>query len=418
MVINKQRKMMLLGIQGLPHSGNSRSQALVGAYVDPRRRQANKPKPFSRFFHGGFARSCWGVIFCLSLCGSCLPSLHASAQQVVASSKGSELPDAPRPNPLQIPTAPPSQGEAYASLTGVVYDQSGAAVAQARITLSDGRATELIATSDSNGRFSFPRVAPGKYRLRAMSNGLGTYQSDELALAGGENRDLQQVRLPMASTSANVEVFATQHQVAEAQVHLEEKQRVLGIVPNFYSSYIWNAAPLTPRLKTGLALRSILDPVAFVSAAGLAGVEQYHNTFPGYGRGAEGYGKRYGAAYADGAIDRLLGSAVFPSLFHQDPRYFYKGNGSARSRALYAIEATVITRGDNGRSQPNYSHILGNFAAAGASNIYRSPQDRSASLTFRNGLIITGSNAATNLLREFLLRKLTRNVPVSSQPNP
>jgi hypothetical protein len=82
------------------------------------------------------------------------------------------------------------------------------------------------------------------------------------------------------------------------------------------------------------------------------------------------------------------------------------------------VKSTVITRGDNGRLQPNYSHVLGNFAAAGISNLYRSPQDRTASLTFRNGLIITGSNAVTNLIREFVLRKLTHNVPVSSGQNP
>jgi hypothetical protein len=162
----------------------------------------------------------------------------------------------------------------------------------------------------------------------------------------------------------------------------------------------------------------MLDPVAFVAAGGLAAVEQYHNTFPGYGSGATGYAKRYGAAYADGAIDRFLGSALLPTLFHQDPRYFYKGNGSVSSRALYAVKSTVITRGDNGQLQPNYSHVLGNFAAAGISNLYRSPQDRTASLTFRNGLIITATNAVTNLVREFVLRKFTGNVPVSSGQNP
>jgi hypothetical protein len=385
-----------------------------------RRCEVSDPPSSVHLCHVIFARQFWIVILCLALCGICVPSLHASPQQqVAASSTPGELPDAPVANPLQTPPASSSQVGAYASLAGIACDQSGAVVPEARITLSDGRgATELTAISDPNGRFSFPRVAPGRYRVKATSNGLGTYLSEEIVLAAGENRDLQQIRLPMAAANANVEVFATQHEVAEAQVHLAEKQRVLGIVPNFYSSYIWNATPLTPRLKTGLALRSILDPVAFVAAAGLAGVEQYHNTFPGYGRGADGYAKRYGAAYADGAIDRILGSAVFPSLFHQDPRYFYKGSGGTRSRALYAVEATVITRGDNGHSQPNYSHILGNFAAAGISNIYRSPQDRGASLTFRNGLIITGSNAVTNLLREFVLRKLTRNVPVSSQQKP
>jgi hypothetical protein len=339
-------------------------------------------------------------------------SPHVSAQATaVASAAAAELPDAPSVSASQIAQR--------ASLTGTVVDQSGAAISGARVSLSSSAGKDEQATvSDANGKFTFPQLAPGTYRVKAASPGLGTYASSEITLAPGDNRDLQQLVLPLSSTTSNVEVFANQNEVAEAQVHLAEKQRVLGVIPNFYSSYIWDAAPLTPRLKTGLALRSILDPVAFIAAGGLAAVEQYHNTFPGYGSGASGYAKRYGAAYADGAIDRLVGSALLPTLFHQDPRYFYKGTGSVSSRALYAVKSTVITRGDNGRLQPNYSHILGNFAAAGISNLYRSPQDRTASLTFRNGLIITATNAVTNLVREFVLRRFTKNVPVSSGQNP
>jgi hypothetical protein len=109
---------------------------------------------------------------------------------------------------------------------------------------------------------------------------------------------------------------------------------------------------------------------------------------------------------------------MLPSIFHQDPRYFYKGSGSITSRTLYAISQTVVCRGDDGRSEPNYSHVLGNFAAAGISNLYRSPEDRSASLTIRNGFIITGSNAVGNLVREFILRKLTPKVPDYARGKP
>ena len=201
-------------------------------------------------------------------------------------------------------------------------------------------------------------------------------------------------------------------------VKAAEQQRVFGILPNFYSSYIWDAAPMTTKQKFGLALRSTTDPVAFMIAGGVAGVEHWHNTFPGYGRGTEGYLKRYGAAYADNMVGRMVGSAILPSLLHQDPRYFYKGSGSITSRALYAIAQTVICRGDDGHSEPNYSHVLGNFAAAGISNLYRAPEDRSASLTIRNAFIITGSNAIGNLLREFILRKTTPEVPDYAQGKP
>ncbi len=197
------------------------------------------------------------------------------------------------------------------------------------------------------------------------------------------------VGIRIATKTTTVGVVATQNDVAQAQVKEEEQQRILGFLPNYYTSYIWTAAPMTRKLKFTLALRTATDPVMFLVVAGVAGVEQSHKTFPGYGQGFEGYAKRYGASYADTVSGRMFGSAIFPVLFHQDPRYFYRGSGSTRSRLLYALISTVICRGDNGQLEPNYSHVLGSFAAAGLSNVYRAPQDRQANLTFRNGLIIT-----------------------------
>ncbi|PYX86916.1 MAG: hypothetical protein DMG67_20245 [Acidobacteria bacterium] len=95
----------------------------------------------------------------------------------------------------------------------------------------------------------------------------------------------------------------------------------------------------------------------------------------------------------------------------QDPRYFYKGQGSKGSRFLYAISSAVIAKGDNGRWQPNYSGILGNLASGGISNLYYPKTDRGVALTFENALIRTGSNAIANLVQEFLIRKLTPHVP-------
>jgi hypothetical protein len=220
------------------------------------------------------------------------------------------------------------------------------------------------------------------------------------------------------TTRTTVQVAATLNEVAQAQVEEQEKQRMLGFVPNYYTSYIWDATPMTSKLKFGLAFRSALDPFNFLVSAGIAGAEQSHKTFPGYGQGAEGFAKRFGASYADTLGHRMLSSAIFPAILRQDPRYFYHGSGSVRSRAAYAVMSTIVTRGDNGRQQLNYSQLLGNFAAAGLSNVYRAPSDRQASLTLRNGLIITGSAAVTNLLREFLSRKLTRNLPPHATGKP
>ncbi|MEP6643852.1 MAG: carboxypeptidase-like regulatory domain-containing protein [Acidobacteriaceae bacterium] len=314
-------------------------------------------------------------------------------------------------------------GPSSASISGVVLDPSGAVVRGATVKLAGtNAATERAVVADDQGGFLFSGLPAGTFKVTvASATGLTTFTSDPVTLAEGQKLELPPITLRITVASSDVHVVgtaATQEEVAQAQIQAQEKQRVLGIVPNFYSSYIWNAAPMTSKQKFGLALRSTTDPVAFMVAGGVAGVEQWHHTFPGYGRGTDGYLKRYGAAYADNMVGRMVGSAILPSLLHQDPRYFYKGSGSATSRALYAISQTVICRGDNGRSEPNYSHVLGNFAAAGISNLYRAPQDRSASLTFRNALIITGSNAIGNLVREFVLRKITPKVPDYAQGEP
>jgi len=138
-------------------------------------------------------------------------------------------------------------------------------------------------------------------------------------------------------------------------VQIAVHQRIDGVIPNFYSTYDWNAPPMQAKQKFQLSIRSIVDPVSFLTVAGIAGAQQYRDTFPAYGGGIEGYGKLYSAAFANHLSGVLLGRAVYPSIFHQDPRYFYKGKGGIRSRALYAISAAVIARGDDGRRKPNYS---------------------------------------------------------------
>jgi hypothetical protein len=175
---------------------------------------------------------------------------------------------------------------------------------------------------------------------------------------------------------------------------------------------------MTPKLKFKLTLRSTTDPVTFLVAAGLAGVEQKQDIFPGHGHGSEGYAKRFGAAYADTLVSKMVSRAILPTVLRQDPRYFYRGSGSIRSRIFYALAAAVITRGDNGQKQPNYSQVLGNFASSGISNLYRAPGDRTVSLTFRNGLIMTASGAVENLLREFFSRTLTSSVPPFANGKP
>jgi hypothetical protein len=240
---------------------------------------------------------------------------------------------------------------------------------------------------------------------------VGPSGSVSVELQGGQKSEVTLVSSGLPKQTTTVEVNATVEQIAAAQVHQEEQQRVLGFFPSYYTSYQWDAAPMTSKLKYNLAFRTLTDPVTFLGSAITAGAEQWHHTFPGYGLGAEGYAKRFGATYADTVTSRMLGSAVFPSLLHQDPRYFYRGSGTFRSRLLYAILSSVICRGDNGQMEPNYSHVAASFATAGLSNLYRAPQDRQAGMTIRNGFIILAGSAGANVFREFVARKLTPKVP-------
>ncbi len=177
-------------------------------------------------------------------------------------------------------------------------------------------------------------------------------------LEAGQAYIVPNIAIKIASTTTDVKVGVDTEEVAEVQIKEQEKQRVLGFIPNFYASYVPNAAPLSSKLKYQLAFRSVTDPISILGAGFMAGIYQASDQFSGYGQGAAGYGKRFGATYADQVIGTFVDGAILPSLFHQDPRYFYKGTGTKKSRLVYAIENAVICRGDNGQRQVNYSAII------------------------------------------------------------
>jgi hypothetical protein len=305
------------------------------------------------------------------------------------------------------------------SISGTVLDVNGGAILGAQVTLlALDRPVNRTVMSSDGGQFSFPELAPGRFKLTVTSTGFEQFTSAEIALYTNEKLILPEFRLSPATITTSVQVSVTQIEIATEQLQAEEQQRVLGILPNFYSSYIWDAAPLSSGQKFQLATRSLVDPLAFVGTGVFAAAEQWQNTFPGYGQGAQGYAKRYGAAYADEALSRMIGSAILPSLLHQDPRYFYRGTGSKKARALYAISQAVVCRGDDGKMQPNYSYVLGSFAAGGISNLYHPAGDRGAGLTIGNGFLNVGAHAIDNLAREFLFRKLTPKVPDYAQGKP
>jgi hypothetical protein len=298
-------------------------------------------------------------------------------------------------------------------------DPTGAVVGGARVKLTrEGQsASQEVLTSD-DGQFSFTNIRPGTFQLTVTATGFATKLSSG-TLRPGESYEVPQITLAVATAVTEVKVVPSQVELAEAQIKEEEKQRVLGFIPNFYVSYVPDAAPLTSKQKFELAWKSTLDPVSFGLIGAVAGIEQAANQFGGYGQGAEGYGRRYGAAFADSTIGTFIGGAILPSLLKQDPRYFYKGTGSKRSRFFYAAANAVICKGDNGRWQPNFSSLLGSLAAGGISNAYYPDKDRNGvGLTFENTAIGIAAGAASNLLQEFLIRKLTPNTPAPVPSTP
>ena len=320
-----------------------------------------------------------------------------------------DLPDAPGRESLSPQLVDP---QSSASISGFVLDINDGLVANATVSLvTDSGQVERVTAADNSGFFSFNNLRAGNFKVKITAPGLQPFESYEITLHTGERYQLPQIALPIASASVTVTVTATEEEIAQEQVIAEIQQRVFGIFPNFYTSFIWDAAPLKPKQKFHLAFRTAVDPVTFLTTGMLSGIQQGLDSFPEYGQGAEGYAKRYGADYADLFIGRMLGAAVFTSLFHQDPRYFYQGSGSIRSRAWHALSAAIICRGDNGHSQFNYSHILGNLAAGGISNFYRPAPNRGFSLAINNALLHTAANASGNLVREFGLRRITTKVP-------
>ena len=303
------------------------------------------------------------------------------------------------------------------TISGMVVDRTGATVVGARVRLT--RENQSIeAVSDNDGRFSFVNIGPGAFQLTTSSEGFATHRYSG-TLQSGQNCVVAPIALVVAAASTEVQVALSPADMAEAEIKDEEKQRILGFVPNFYVTYDPAAVPLKPKQKFELAWKATIDPVNFGLNGAVAGIEQATDAFSGYGQGAQGYAKRYGAGYADLVTSTFIGGAVLPSLFKQDPRYFYKGTGTKKSRVLYAIAMSVVCKGDNGHWQANYSAILGGLAAGGLSNLYYPETDRNgAGFTFENALIGIGTTAAANLLQEFVIRKLTPHAPSYAPVNP
>jgi len=300
---------------------------------------------------------------------------------------------------------PQAQG---GKIVGTVTDVNDNTVPGATVVLQGPNPADRrsVLTNDS-GAFEFQDVKPGiPYHVAVSAKGFAEWTSPVVTLTPGEYKILTGSKLRIEQARSTINVGYDPVQVATEQVKLQESQRVFGIIPNFYVVYDKNAVPLTPKLKFRLALRTFIDPVTFAGIAILAAADQAGDK-PNYGQGAEGYAKRFGATTLTGFNDIMIGGAILPSVLHQDPRYFYQGTGTAKSRALRALSWPFACKGDNGKRQPNYSSLGGDLASSALANAYYPSQDRGAGLVVRSAAIGISGRMVFGIVQEFVLHKWT-----------
>jgi Carboxypeptidase regulatory-like domain len=351
----------------------------------------------------------------------CMVAATAGAQQRTTSLEMSSnaLPDAPLP---QVDAGEEARQSAYtegsATVSGVVLDTSGAAIPGAQVSLTHRDGTQVRAmVSGGSGEFSFTKLPVGSYLVVINANGFATFTSGEFDLAVQQTYEVSKISLSVAAADTEVTVRPTEVIAAE-QIRAEEKQRLLGVIPNFYVSYVKDAAPLTTKQKFSLATHDTLDWTSWIGISATAGIEQANNSFAGYGQGAAGYGKRWAAQFGDGRTSDYLSHAVFASLFHQDPRYFYQGTGTKKSRLIHAVSSSFIARSDSGKTMPNYSYLLGAMSSGALSNAYYPHADRGLSLVFVNSFIGIAGRSGGAVLQEFLGKRLTKHSTASANATP
>lgn len=208
--------------------------------------------------------------------------------------------------------------------------------------------------------------------------------------------------MPASSQTPTPSTSTSSTSTEEQGQNTVNKDRIFGVLPNYATVETEHQfGPLTVKDKFKLSQDSMLDPVTFPFIGLEALIGQAQNSDPEYGQGMKGYGARYGTAYGDALIGTTMTTSVFPSMLHQDPRYFQLGRGSIFHRGMYSVSRIFWTRNDDGSHGFNYSEIAGNLVAAGISNAYHPAQERTVS----NTMSVWGTDimwdAVSNVLKEF-----------------
>jgi hypothetical protein len=206
---------------------------------------------------------------------------------------------------------------------------------------------------------------------------------------------------------------AADHAAGHAKDNAVDDHRMFGVLPNYKTVNDPDQAftPLSAKEKFAL-VKHYFDPFTYVFTGITSGIEQATNDKAGYGQGMEGYGKRYGADFADGFTNELFVTGFFPTVMHEDPRYYRLGHGGAGKRVFYALSRILITHSDSGHARFNSSEFLGNIASGGISMLYYPSADRSVSGVFTRMSVEIGYDSLFNILKEFypdLKRKFGRH---------
>jgi len=293
------------------------------------------------------------------------------------------------------------------NIIGTVVDTTDDPIPGAKVVLQGTGGDRLTAVTKEDGGFAFDEAATGvDYQITVTAEGFADWNSS-ITVEPGQNKALPEIRLRILAVQRAVTVSYSSKEVATQQLKAEEQQRVLRFIPNMYVVYEPHPEPLTAKMKFHLAYKSLSNPFFFGRTAAWAGVQQARDDPSEWHQGAEGYGKRLGAGFADAVTGSLISNAILPSLLHQDPRYFYQGSGSNKSRALHAMVAPFVCKGDNGAWQPNYSQMGGSLIGYSISTAYYPGSARSTGHVFQTFGIDMGLHVVGSLAQEFILGKFT-----------
>jgi len=202
--------------------------------------------------------------------------------------------------------------------------------------------------------------------------------------------------------------------------------RMFYVMPNYLTVDSQSQVkPISWKEKFAISAKGSFDPYEFTIVGIVAGIRQAENSYPAFGQGMEGYGKRYGTAFADQVDGNVMVGGVFPAILKVDPRYFQLGRGSFTHRFGYAFDRIFIARTDSGAHMFNVPEFLGNATAIAISNVYYPASDRSFSSSFLGWGTQMGIDAFGNELKEFwpdihhyLQRRHERHLEKQQQKTP